>query len=108
MNRLGNILTAIIDWIKAPLAVTATSWSYTMTANGAHSVNQTVTKEGYYPLAICGWETTGNYTGWCVTNNLKLADQQSGSARIVGYITNRGNNGATWTTMVQVLWRKEV
>lgn len=108
MNRLGNILTAITNWIKDPFAITTTTWSYTMTSGGAHLVNQTATKPGYYPLVICGWETTGNYTGWSVTNNLKLDSQQSGSVRIVGYITNRGNNSATWTTMVQVLWRKEV
>lgn len=74
-------------------------------SKAAISGNVTITKSGYYPVAIAGWSASGASSGFINPGRLYLHDEQVGSG-IISY--NFQNNADVTLTnqgfSARVLW----
>lgn len=86
-------------------SVTTETFSYT-TKYGAGNQEKTtaaVTKTGYYPLGIVGFEI--DQTGW-VIRRCYLTDRSSGSCKVYFNIRNTTSNSYAITFKAHILWVK--
>lgn len=69
---------------------------------------KTITKEGYYPLGIVGYNMYGTNHQSCNLIILDLSNRANGSANIRYRVRNIGGATATLSIQANVLWRKVV
>ena len=69
---------------------------------------KTITKEGYYPLGIVGYNMYGTNHQSCNLIILDLSNRANGSANIRYRVRNIGGVTATLSIQAQILWRKVV
>ena len=67
-----------------------------------------ITKEGYYPLGIVGYNMYGTNHQSCNLIVLDLSNRANGSATIRYRVRNLANVAATLSIQAQILWRKIV
>lgn len=69
---------------------------------------KTITKEGYYPLGIVGYNMYGSTHQSCNLIVLDLSNKANGSANVRYRVRNIGGATATLSIQAQILWRKVV
>lgn len=69
---------------------------------------KTITKDGYYPLGIVGYNMYGTNHQSCNLIILDLSNRANGSANIRYRVRNIGGAAATLSIQANVLWRKVV
>lgn len=69
---------------------------------------KTITKEGYYPLGIVGYNMYGSTHQSCNLIVLDLSNKANGSANVRYRVRNMGGVTATLSIQAQILWRKVV
>ena len=68
----------------------------------------TITKEGYYPLGIVGYNMYGTNHQSCNLIVLDLSNRANGSANVRYRVRNLASVTATLSIQAQILWRKVV
>lgn len=69
---------------------------------------KTITKEGYYPLGIVGYNMYGTNHQSCNLIILDLSNRANGSANVRYRVRNMASATATLSIQVNILWRKVV
>ncbi len=69
---------------------------------------KTITKEGYYPLGIVGYNMYGTNHQSCNLIVLELSNRSNGSATVRYRVRNLASVTATLSIQAQILWRKIV
>lgn len=108
MSRLGNILTKMADWIKAPMVVSTHSVTASATASSGTGFSVPLSKSGYYPLAITGYQIAGGSSGYADVRQYRINNATSGSGTAYFYIHNSHSAAQSWTVTAHILWMKEV
>lgn len=108
LTDISNLKTSVTNLTTRYTISSHSTSSYSIAANGAHTVTLTITKSGYTPLGIVGYSTSGSYSGYSVATSWYLSNRVSGSGTANAYVTNRGSTASTWTTTFYVLWQKNM
>ena len=106
MLNTKKLLTKVLEWLSDPLAVQTTSASKSCAANTGTAVEITVTKSGYYPLAVVGYQISGSASGNADVRQLRMSSQENGSGTAYIYVWNNSGSAYTWTVTAHVLWVK--
>lgn len=103
MLDLKALLTKILTDPKAFFTVENYSISIRPGANTYKNGNFTITKSGYYPLALAGWAMN---TTWVFPCAVRLGDQAVGSGKIYYEVRNTSSAAQTNNANVWVVWIK--
>lgn len=106
MLNVKKTLTKILEWLSAPLVVQTTSKSQTFSASTGAAVEISVTKSGYYPLAVVGYQIAGTSSGAAEARQIRMSSQSNGSGTAYIYVWNNSSSSYTWTVTAHVLWIK--
>ena len=75
----------------------------TIAAQGYSASSKTITRAGYVPIGVIGFQVTSSYI---FIPRVELSAASSGSGTISYEVRNTANGSATVSMNVDVLWRK--
>ena len=101
MRRNHDILNKIIQWGKSLLVVEAVQKSVTVSAGTGAGVTADLSKSGYTPVAIVGFQIAGDSSGHAEIRQWRLNINQA-----YAYVWNNQSAAKTWTLTIHVLWLK--
>lgn len=108
MSRLGNILTTLATWAKAPVSIETYTKEVTISANGYGSIDQTITKSGYMPVALTGFNVNGTGSSAAQAVKAIVSSSGDGTGTMVFGIKNDSTSSVTWTLTAKILWLKSI
>ena len=84
------------------------SINHSITAGSSSQITKDITKAGYYPLGIVGYDIAGTASTWLMPFKLSLSSVTTGSATIYCNLRNlnSGSGSSSGTMSVVVLWCK--
>ena len=101
---IGNADTILSDPYNHMFAVTNHSLSHAISANGNGQIALNVTKSGYYPVGVIGYDIAGTMSTWLFPFKMGLTNKTTGSARIYCNLKNTGSSASNGTMSISVLW----
>ena len=101
MKREHGILDKIIQWAKFPLVVETVQKSITVGGNTGAAGTADLSKSGYTPVAIVGFQISGSSSGYSDIRQWRLNGSQA-----YAYVWNNNSASQTWTLTFHVLWLK--
>lgn len=110
-SSMVNATNEVLEGLNGLLEVTAeiVVSSLSLPAGDYTDVATTpITKDGYYPLGIVGYNMYGTSHQSCNLIVLDLSNRANGSANIRYRVRNIGGATATLSIQANVLWRKVV
>lgn len=103
MKRDYGILEKIIQWGKSLLAVETVQKSVTVGAGTGAGATVDLSKSGYTPIAIVGFQIAGDSSGRAEIRQWRLNGSQA-----YAYVWNNNSASQTWTLTFHVLWLKTI
>lgn len=103
-NEVLEDLNGLLE-ITAEIVVSSLSLS---SGDYTDVATKTITKEGYYPLGIVGYNMYGTNHQSCNLIVLDLSNRANGSATVRYRVRNLAGVAATLSIQAQILWRKVV
>lgn len=107
VNATNEVLTKSTDTLEITAEIVVSSLSLS-SGDFTDVATKTITKEGYYPLGIVGYNMYGTNHQSCNLIVLDLSNRANGSANIRYRVRNIGGVTATLSIQAQILWRKVV
>ena len=101
MKRDYGILDKIIQWGKSLLVVETVQKSITIGGNTGATGTADLSKSGYTPVAIVGFQMSGSASGYSDVRQWRLNGSQA-----IAYVWNNHSASQTWTLTFHVLWLK--
>lgn len=107
LEGLNSLITKSTDTLEITAETVVSSLSLS-SGDFTGVATKTITKEGYYPLGIVGYNMYGTNHQSCNLIILDLSNRANGSANIRYRVRNIGGVTATLSIQTQILWRKVV
>lgn len=107
INAINEVLTKSTDTLEITAEIAVSNLSLPA-GDYTDVATKTITKEGYYPLGIVGYNMYGTSHQSCNLIVLDLSNRANGSATIRYRVRNLGGATATLSIQANVLWRKVV
>ena len=104
-STLANKLNS--NALYGKFSVSTGAVSVTVNANNYNSnTGSAVSKSGYYPLGIVGYDITGTGSSVAVPIKYYLTDRGNGTCKVFAGLRNNGSSQANWTFTAYILWVK--
>lgn len=107
MLNIKKVLFKILQWMQEPMVTATHSETESCAANTGTQVNVSLSKTGYYPVAIVGYQVAGDGSGSADVRQYRLTAQSSGAGTAFFYVWNTSGTTRNWTVTAQILWVKE-
>lgn len=110
-SSMVNATNEVLEGLNGLLEITAEIVVSNLSLPSGDFTNvatKTITKDGYYPLGIVGYNMYGTNHQSCNLIILDLSNRANGSANIRYRVRNIGGATATLSIQANVLWRKVV
>ena len=107
VNATNEVLTKSTDTLEITSEIVVSSLSLP-SGDFTDVATKTITKDGYYPLGIVGYNMYGTNHQSCNLIVLDLSNRANGSANVRYRVRNIGGATATLSIQAQILWRKVV
>ena len=107
VNATNEVLTKSTDTLEITAEIVVSSLSLP-SGDFTDVATKTITKDGYYPLGIVGYNMYGTNHQSCNLIVLELSNRANGSATVRYRVRNLANVAATLSIQAQILWRKIV
>lgn len=107
VNATNEVLTKSTDTLEITAEIVVSSLSLS-SGDYTDVATKTITKEGYYPLGIVGYNMYGTNHQSCNLIVLDLSNRANGSATVRYRVRNLAGVAATLSIQANVLWRKVV
>lgn len=102
-------LTKLTNGLDRYVAFSTETMTISVNANTYGQSYVSITKSGYTPIGIIGFDPAGGGTGSLMSVKFYIRNVTEGSGEIFYGYRNNGNNNITNATITfTVLWRKEV
>lgn len=78
----------------------------TQSISNYYNATKSITKSGYLPLAVAGYNITGTNRKWMNIPTLTLQDVAEGSVTLNYFLSNTGSSAWAGSFSVDILWQK--
>lgn len=99
--------SGFITGIQSLLKVEEYTLTHSVSAGSSAQSTKAITKAGYYPIGVVGYDIAGSASTWLAPFKLGLTDVASGSATIYANLRNYSTGNSSGNMTVKVLWVKE-
>ena len=109
MNTLSSLLKFIGNKINVVRATHAVTTTLSINEGTLNNTTYTITKAGYYPLAVAGWRVdngSGSGGSYALASSMRLSEASNGTAKVNGIFRAVGGNVNNCTLNVDILWQK--
>ncbi len=116
--ELGDLQTSLADALGVSSSgsggkgIELVTETHEIIADGTQSISnyynstKALTKSGYMPLAVAGYNINGTYRKWMHLSTCTLTDIAEGSVTVNYFLSNTGSNAWAGALTVDILWMK--
>lgn len=100
--------TSVIEktTVTHEFAHTTASLSHAIARNNSATITENVTKSGWYPVGIVGWQINGTQSSTLRMLEYKITSYEVGSGTVSVTMYNFGSNASSGTVEVLILWQR--